>query len=385
MKSARLLGLPPLLLALAAPLLAQGRWNARTAVIFESYQFAAPLVIRQVSELTVPLGLTYDLGRFGNVAVSTGYASVSLRSRDSLLGDPQVSGLLDTEARLSVNLVPGKLVGLVTGSVPTGVKTVQQRELSILGAISSDIVGFAASNLGTGGNVGMGFVGAVPLGRWAAGFGATFKQPMGYAPLLADPRQLKPGSEVLLRGGLEGSLARRTYLRAAGILVRTSKDRMAFPTSDSIAAIDSTRNGVGNRLITYLSVNQGIRSMSLTVYGFDVFRGDPQVEPTALGSAVLFRGNLLGLGWRLDVPYRQTTTLTPNAEWRTSASAPDNTTTALQSLGSSLRFGVDVRHRLTDAAALVFQGGGASGHVNQAGTRITLSGYRLALHLEITR
>ncbi|OGU17808.1 MAG: hypothetical protein A3K13_09300 [Gemmatimonadetes bacterium RIFCSPLOWO2_12_FULL_68_9] len=378
MRCARVLGLPALLLLLAGPVLGQGRWTGRTAVLYESYNFDTLLVFDRVSEMTVPFGLSYNLGRLGNIALSSGYARVDLRSTDTTLGDQQLSGLLDTEARLSVNLVPGKLVMLVTGAVPTGIKTVQQKELAILGALSSDVVGFAASNLGSGGNVGGGLVGAFPLGRWAAGFGATFRQPMGYAPVLGEDEQLKPGSEIRLRAGLEGPLARRTYVRTAAILARTSKDRIAF------AGADSTRNGVGNRLITYLSVNQGIRSFSLTAYVFDVLRGDPQMEPTAVGAAVLPRGNVLALGGRLDVPLGGATTVTPNAEWRASDAAPNDTTTALERLGTSLRYGVDVRHRLTRSMAVVFQGAGTSGYIVQAGDRVNLSGYRVGLHLELT-
>jgi len=378
MRCARVLGLPALLLLLAGPVLGQGRWTGRTAVLYESYNFDTLLVFDRVSEMTVPFGLSYSFGRLGNIALSSGYARVDLRSTDTTLGDQQLSGLLDTEARLSVNLVPGKLVMLVTGAVPTGIKTVQQKELAILGALSSDVVGFAASNLGSGGNVGGGLVGAFPLGRWAAGFGATFRQPMGYAPVLGEDEQLKPGSEIRLRAGLEGPLARRTYVRTAAILARTSKDRIAF------AGADSTRNGVGNRLITYLSVNQGIRSFSLTAYVFDVLRGDPQMEPTAVGAAVLPRGNVLALGGRLDVPLGGATTVTPNAEWRASDAAPNDTTTALERLGTSLRYGVDVRHRLTRSMAVVFQGAGTSGYIVQAGDRVNLSGYRVGLHLELT-
>ncbi len=380
MRCARIVGLPALLLAFASTALAQGRWSGRTAVLYESYTFGAGLVFDRVSEMTVPVGLSYDFGRLGNIALSSGYASVDLRSADAIkLANQKLSGPLDTEARLSLNVMQGRVVALLTGALPTGTKTVQQEELSVLGAISSDVVGFAASNLGSGGNLGGGFAAALPLGRWAAGLGATFRQPMSYRPVLGEDDQLKPGTEVRLRAGIEGPLARRTYLRTAAILARTSKDRIAF------AGVDSTRNGVGNRLITYLSVNQGFQSFSLTAYGFDVLRGDPQIEQTAVGAAILPRGNLFALGGRLDFPLRETTTISPNAEWRTSAAAPDTITTAkLERLGASLRFGVDVRHRLTSSTALVLQGGGTSGHIIQAGSRVNLSGYRVALHLELT-
>jgi hypothetical protein len=380
MRSARVVGLSALLLAIASGASAQGRWSGRTAVLYESYGFGTGLVFNRVSELTVPVGLTYDLGRLGNVALSTGLASVSLRSADtSKLQNQTVSGPLDTEVRLSLNVVPGKVVALVTGALPTGTKTVEQEGLSVLGAIASDIVGFAASNLGTGGNVGGGFAAALPVGRWAAGLGATFKQPISYQPVLRQDNQLKPGNEIRLRAGLEGPVARRTYLRAAAILARTAKDHIAF------SGVDSTRNGVGSRLITYLSVNQGFQSFAVTLYGFDVLRGNPQLEPTAAGAAVLPRGNLVALGGRVDYSFREATTVSPTVEWRGSSAARiDSLNTPLERLGASLRFGVDVRHRLTSSAAMVLQGGGTSGYVMQAGSRVDLSGYRLALHLELT-
>ncbi len=384
MTCARVVIVPSLVLLAASPAAGQTRASGRTAVFFESYDFPKPdsgpgLIFDQVRELTIPVGLTYDLGRLGSLALSTGYARVTLRSADTArLANQEVSGPLDTEVRLSLNLVPGKAMVLLTGALPTGTKSVEQQELSVLGAISSDVIGFATSSLGTGGNVGAGFAGAVPLGRWAAGFAGSFKQPLGYQPVLGESRQLKPGSEMRLRGGLEGPLGRRTYLRVAGILARTAKDRVG------IAGSDSVRNGVGNRLITYLAINQGIGRLGLTLYGFDVLRGDPQIEQTAQGAAILPRGNLLALGGRLDVPLGVATTFTPNAEWRVSDAAPDAKTKALERLGGSLRLALDLRHRLSPAFSLVLQGGRTSGYVYQAGNRVDLSGFRVATHLEIT-
>jgi hypothetical protein len=368
----------------AMPAQGQARVSGRSAVFFESYDFPKPdsgpgLVFDRVRELTVPIGLTYDLGRLGSLALSTGYARVTLRSADTArLAHQEVSGLLDTEVRLSLNLVPGRAMLLLTGALPTGTKSVQQQELSVLGAISSDVIGFATSSLGTGGNVGAGLAGAVPLGRWAAGFAGSFKQPLGYQPVIGESRQLKPGSEIRVRGGLEGPLARRTYLRVAGILARTAKDRVA------IAGSDSVRNGVGNRFITYLSVNQGIGRLGLTLYGFDVLRGDPQIEQTAQGAAILPRGNLLAAGGRVDVPLGAATSLAPNAEWRVSDAAPDEKTKGLERLGGSLRLGVDLRHRLGSSLALILQAGRTGGYVYQSGNRVSLSGFRVAAHVEIT-
>lgn len=382
MKTARLL----LVLALVAPVAlgAQARIRANTAAFFESYKFGTGLVFSQVSELTIPLGVSVQLGALGNIALSSGYARVDLKTADpAQLSDQQISGLTDTEVRLSVNVLPGKLVALVTGAVPTGVKTVQLEELSILGAISSDVIGFAASNLGNGGSLGGGFAGALPVGRFAIGVGATVKQPLGYTPVLGEPDQLTPGNEIRFRAGVEGPLARRTYLRAAGILARTAKDRVAAPDAGGTLT-ESTKHGVGNRFIGYLSVNQGIGPASITLYGFDVFRGDPQIEQTAVGAAVLPRGNLIALGGRLDISVGRATSVSPRGEYRLSTAAPDTATTALRRLGQSARVGLDLRHQVSRAMALVLQGDGMRGHVIQAGARVNVEGFRAALHLELT-
>ena len=111
-----------------------------------------------------------------------------LRSTDpQQLSNQNIAGMLDTEARLSINLVSGRLVALATGAIPTGTKTVQQEQLSVLGAISSDVIGFSASNLGSGGHVGAGFVGATPVGKFALGYGATFRLPLSYTPITGQP------------------------------------------------------------------------------------------------------------------------------------------------------------------------------------------------------
>ncbi|HLB36655.1 MAG TPA: hypothetical protein VJL31_08815, partial [Gemmatimonadales bacterium] len=92
----------------------------------------------------------------------------------------------------------------------------------------------------------------------------------------------------------------------------------------------------------------------------------------------------LAVGGRLDAPLGAATTVAPNAEWRLSQAAPDAAGSALQRLGASVRFGLDVRHRLARSASLVLQGAGTSGHIMQAGQRVSLSGYRVALHLELS-
>jgi hypothetical protein len=332
------------------------------------------LVLSRITEVTMPIGVDIGFGRLGSLALSGGYVNVKLVSANSALSDQSMSGFLDTEARFSVNLIPGKLMLLVTGAAPTGTgKTVQLEQLAILGAVSSDLIGFSAPNLGTGGNVGAGFVGAVPVGRMALGFGATYKMPLSYVPVVS-AQSLQPGGEFRLRGGLEGALGSRTYLRVAGIVARSSEDKLGGTLAE----------GIGTRGIGYISVNQGVGRASITAYGFDVLRGDPRVELSTVTGVP--SGNLIAGGLRADLSAAPRTTISPRLEYRISALKQVNNTgsTSLQRLGSSFRYGVDVRHTLSRSFAAVLQVGGLTGKVYQSSIGYPVSGLRAALQLDYT-
>jgi hypothetical protein len=371
----RLLALTALgAVALAGPLDAQGI-RVRSAVLFESYSFDSGLVFTDVSEMTVPVTVDVPLGRAATFTLSSGFASVGLTSAvPSQLDDQSVSGMLDTEMRLAYNVIPGRLILLATGTIPSGMKTLAQNELFLLGPLSSDIIGFSAPSLGSGGGVGGGFAGAFPLGQWALGVGSTFRQPMGYEPVTGRAEQLQPGSELRARVGLEGPLARRTYVRLAGVYAQRGKD----------AVSDSLRHGIGNRMIGYLALSQGVGAQhNLTLYGFTVYRANPQIEPSAVGSALLPRGMLIATGGRFNFGIGQNSALSPRAEYRISASAIDTTDTTLRRAGRSVRAGMDLRLGMSRTAVLILQGDAVLGSVVQAGTDIGLNGFRFGLQLEL--
>ncbi len=357
-----------------APVNAQGNTYFRTAVLFESYNFDPGLGFGRIRQLTIPVGISVPIGRRTSLALSGGYSVVELTADGATGASDAIYGPLDTEVRLSFDVIPGRLIVLLNGSAPTGT-TVPASELSVLGAISSEIIGFTAPTLGAGGDIGGGFVAAVPIGQWAFGFGATFNKPMEYAPIEnpAVPTRLRPGAEFRIRTGVEGPLARRTYVRVAGIFAKRERDQLN----------DVTRNGVGNRIIGYVAVNQGLGNANLTVYGFDVFRSDPQIEPTPTGAAILPRGNLFATGLRIDVPLGTSTTITPNAEIRISSQATSITNTSLSKAGQSIRYGAKVRQQLSPTFALVLDGSLLTGYVRRNAADIDINGFRTGFHLEV--
>lgn len=364
----------------AGMLFAQERIGVRSAVLFESYSFDAGLPFTKVSQLTIPIGIDVDFGRLGKLTISTGFVSTNLTSADRtqiVLADQTISSTLDAEFRFNYNLVPGKLILIANGALPTGTGAVAQQELSLLGAISSDVIGFSSSDIGSGGEVGGGFAAAFPVGRFAIGVGGTFTQPISYTPVTGDPDKLSPGSEFRLRTGFEGPLTRTTYIRFAGIFAARAKDEVG----------SQTQNGVGGRFIGYLSLNHGIGSHSVTVYGFDVFRSGPRIEPTAVGAAVLPRGNLYAVGGRVDLAFSAFSRkfhLIPRFEVRRSFQALDANTTDLERTGSSVRFGSNLLMDVSRSTVLVLEVSGITGSVVLPAVPddIHFDGYRTGVRLE---
>jgi hypothetical protein len=367
---------PAVAVALGFAGAAKAQVPIRTSVAFfsETYNFDAGLPYKRVNEYSVPIGITVPFGRYGDLTLSTGYAHIVLRSADrALFQDQRLSGVVDTELRASWNAIPGRLVTFVTAALPTGIETVEGEELQILGALASDVIGFTAPTVGSGGSIGAGFGGAVPLtASWSVGVGGTFRKPLSYVPVLGNPRELQPGAEFRARVGVEGPLARKTYVRVAAVFAHRARDALA----------DTTVNGVGNRIIGYVSLSQGIGNASLILYGYDVFRGSPQIEQTAFGAAVLQRGNLIGGGARVDIPVTPRLTVVPRGEFRLATEGRPASQFKLLKVGQSLRGGVAARYQVTRQFAVVLQGSGTTGFVVQDFEHIDFRGVRGSVHAE---
>jgi hypothetical protein len=365
----------PILLLLSAVGQAQGQVSAsvHTAFFAESYSFQQGFPYERLTEFSFPVGLNFRFGQRTQLAISTGWANVDLKAQNSALQDQKLSGVIDTETRLTVDVVPGRLAFIAGGVIPTGMQTVAESEVPALGAIASDIIGLTTNELGNGGSVGMGFVGAVPIGRYALGYGATARTAFSYQPVSGDPSDLKPGNEARFRLGFEGPMGPRSYIRLAGIYALRQKDEFGGATHD----------GVGDRFVGYLSLNQGIGSSSLIVYGFDVYRSGPRLERTALGSQPLPEGNLVAAGLRWEIPVGRQAAFAPRGEFRRSDQAlPERLYGPLHESGRSIRGGADFRYQASNQFAVVVQADGLTGFAVLQGTRYDVSGFKVGLHGE---
>lgn len=351
---------------------AQLRTTVRAQTIVESYAFDPGLGYSKVVEFAVPVGIDLAFGRRVNVTLSSGYVSLEVQPDADFAG---VHGMIDTQARIGINLIPGRLITVITGSVPTGIK-VDRDQAAVLGPIASDVIGFAIPGLGSGGSVGGGLIGALPVGRYAVGLGATYSYGFTYRPFQNDDVELVPGSELRARLGIEGPLARTTYLRVATVFSSRARDEFA----------GAVQPGIGQRVVGYAELVQGLGRMQLTLYGFDVYRGKPAVEGTLVGPAVLPKGNLIAAGFRHLIPVTRQFSVAPRAEWRMSTQADEATGSGLKKAGSSLRIGFDARQTFSPGATLSLFGSGLFGSIRPGGgADVPLSGWRAGLMFSVAR
>ncbi|NNM05301.1 MAG: hypothetical protein HKO65_09375 [Gemmatimonadetes bacterium] len=367
------------LFSLVMPASAQTQVGGNGAFLYEKYSFDSGLAYTDVSELTIPLTFSTYLGNKALFTLSTGATRVSLTGNPSAgLQDQEVSGIIDTEARLVLDLVPDRVSFLATAVAPTGIEALQIDEEAVLTALSSQVIGFSTTRLGGGGRAGAGFIGAFPVGDMALGVAGSYTHSLAYSPLVGQTSEWKPGGEIRIRAGLEGTVAPQSYLRVAAIFAARQADEL-----------DGDRLGeVGSQVHIYGSLNQGLQSSTLTLYMYDSYRSAPQIEATSIGAVRLPKGNLLALGAKLEIPIARQTRLIPKAEFRRLTEAPRDETGdgSLEAAGSTFRVGVDLKHPLHQTLALVFEANGLFGNVGAGnGNTVGVSGFRGGLHLEYRR
>jgi hypothetical protein len=360
-----------LVFAIATPAAAaaQSGTVARTGVFFDSYSFGEGLPFRRISELTIPVTVTQ---RFGNRFVfdfATAYASASVHGAGGNTIDH--SGLIDTDLRATIGVIPGRLVLNVVATIPTGATAVPDTTIPLFGATATDLLGFTTPGFGSGGGVSAGFASAFKMGsEWAVGTGASYRYGASYTPVKGGGT-LTPGGEVRARMGIEGPFGGGKYFRGALVYTMTA-------ANDLGAGQQST---IGDRVLAYASVSLPFGRSHLGLYGWEMRRLRAR-DFDVPGTVSVPRGNVLALGARLERPLTTRTTLAPLLEFRHELTGATN---KMELLGYLLRAGTDVRYRLSDRATGVIQAQLAFGTLQDEGTSVSIVGPRLGALIEWSR
>ncbi len=366
------------LLLSAAPVRAQVR--VESAVLYESYAFGGGFAIAGspeisgVSQLSIPLTLAFPLGARVSLTASGGFVRTELTASDASNRIEPVTGPTDTEFRLQVQLVPDHLLFIATGAAPTGQGSVDALQTGVFTVLVRDVLGFSTRTLGSGGNYGGGLAGAVQAGAMALGFAGAYTQFGTYEPVAGTSRQLAPAGEIRLRAGLEGPVGSGGYIRAAGIFARRGRDKI-----NGEAVVEPS-----SRVASYLSYDGRVGNGGFLAYAYDLYRAGASLE----GAALLPKANLVAAGLQLTLAIARDTRLQPRVELRRTDQAVGDAD-VLEKLGTSLRFGADLRQRLGESATLVLEGNRLTGtvvsEIDAVARDVDVSGYRFGVHLEIAR
>jgi hypothetical protein len=356
-------------LVAAGPAAAQVGTTARSGVTFESYSFGSGLAFDRISELTIPVTVTHRFGGRVVVDLATAYASASVHGPNG--NSIEHAGFVDTDVRATIGLIPGRLLFTVVGTLPTGASAVPDTTIPLFGATATDLLGFTASNFGSGGGLSTGFASAFKVGRsWAVGTGASYHYGASYTPVEGGS-EMSPGGEVRARFGVEGPFGEGSgaYFRGAFVYTTTSSNRLGSGGQESV---------IGDRALAYATVSLPLGRASLQLYGWEMRRLRAR-NADAPGAVPVPRGNVLALGGRLSRPLSPKVTLTPLLEFRHELMGP---TDKMELLGYLVRTGTDVRYRLSERATAVVQAQLAFGTIQDEGLNVSLFGPRLGALIE---
>jgi hypothetical protein len=338
---------------------------------YESYSLGPGLAFTGISELTVPIVVSHQLGSRLRLDIATAYADASVQASNG--ENLSLSGFTDTDIRATYALVPGRLALTMVGTLPTGTEAVPDSTLPLFGALATDLFDFTTPSFGTGGAFTTGFAGATQWGEnWAVGMGASFRYNAPFTPVTGSG-SLKPGDEGRARIGIEGTLPGGKYLRAALVFSMDQHDQLT----------GGPASATGDRALLYTSLSLPLGRSSLLFYGYDMRRFQPSPFNTTATSVVLVPGgNLFVVGARLERTLSARVSVAPSLEFRDELTEQE---TGLTGLGDLVRPGVDVRYRVGSTTTLVLQGQYATGALEDDGTSVSLSGPRMGAFLEWAR
>jgi hypothetical protein len=352
---------------------AAGQAFVNAGVVWESYTLDGDLPVTEITELSVPLSFAAELGRWANLTVAAAVIQASVLEQEAGSEiERSISGLSDTEVRLSINLLRDRLTLLTIGTIPTGQTAFEDEDGVVASVLFTEALGFRTRRIGSGGGIGGGLAGALPLGRMALGYGGTYTQ-FGSFEQVAGIGELSPGGELRLRAGIEGPAGPRTYLRLAGIYSRTGATTLPGDLSELEA---------GTRFAGYASLEQGIGNASLSLFALDLYRANEQIDPDL--AALLPKSNLIVAGVQLGLPLGGRARLAPRAEFRKSTRAIESD--SLDDFGRTFRFGADLTVDLGSRAQLVLRGDGLIGTLQgldgfQELGSADATGYRFAVQI----
>lgn len=299
---------------------------AAVGIRLESYNFSTPdsVNIKTVSLLTAPLSARVRLARSLDLAIDGAYASATLTrpgaSRETL------SGLTDTDVRLTYSLAGDRVRLSAVGLVPTGKSELTAAEMDLSGVIAADLLPFAISHWGSGGGVGLNAAVALPMSEATSfGLSAGYVVAREFSPLSQSTFAYRPGNQLQLRGAADHTFGAAAKASLQLTYVHFGEDQSAgsnlYQAGDRLQGVGSLAFATGARgsgiaYVGYLRRQRGQYTTVVTVtpaqdlvYAGAAFRQPvggavlvPSIDLRVLGNeAGVEQGSTLSAGTGVEV------------------------------------------------------------------------------------
>ena len=257
-------------------------------VVMESYSFKAPQQsgIDKVSLLTIPVVARANLIPQLDFTVNGAFASATLTRPGG--ASTTLSGLTDTELRLTYAAMGDRVRLSAIALAPTGKSKLTADEMDVMGVIAADLLPFTISNWGSGGGLGVNAAVAMPVSEGSTiGISTGFVAARKYEPLSATAFAYRPGNQLQVRaaadrtfgasakGSLQLAYLHYTQDQNAGVNFYQAGDRLQAAGSLAFAA---GANATGIVYLGYLRRAEGKYT--------DVVRVTPSQDLVYAGTAL---------------------------------------------------------------------------------------------------
>ena len=221
-------------------------------VLLTTYRFASPqqIDIEKMSLLTVPVAAHVPIGRNLEVGVSGAYASGTLTRADGQ--STTISGLTDTEVRLTYLMSEDRVRLSASALAPTGKSRLTAEEMDVMGVVAADLLPFAISNWGSGGGLGLNAAVVVPMDeQTSVGVSAGYVVAREYEPLSATSYAYRPGNQLHVRAAADRRMGAAAKAALQVTYVHFGQDRTAgsnfYQSGDRLQAVGSFAFAAGAR------------------------------------------------------------------------------------------------------------------------------------------
>jgi len=279
-----------------------------TGVLGRTYIFAGSTGLDHTSQYVVPIFAGTPIGRQFFVDVTSNYAFTEVEGTNGVV--ERLEGFTDTQLRGTLSLGRDVAVLSLSVNLPTGVATVEQNQLTVLGNTAQTFLPFSVANYGAGFGATSGLALARPFGAWNLGIAGAVRYLDGYKPIAGIGGEYSPGIEGRVRLGADRLLGERSRLTLGLTWTNFGTDEFGGEVQSGAYSYRP-----GARFIAEASLARQVGRSTVQGYGWAYFRQDGRTTDET-GSSLSGAENLYDLGLMLVTPFGTRVVLDPGLDVR---------------------------------------------------------------------